>query len=402
MIRSTRVHLALAGGLLASLAVGCGDRTPDDAVRAAPETQTMRMDDPAITASVQAKYYGSSAVSGDDIDVDTNQGVVTLQGHVTSEAAHQEAVNLARSVDGVVRVDDELQVRTAAEGGKTMGDPGDSKDPGWITTKIQSQYYAHPGLKPWNIDVDTSGAGVVTLTGRIDDATDRSEAVRIARNTEGVTDVRDQMRSGGTAGTSGTGETASAKAESAAESAGNAAEQTAGAIGAAATTAADEIADGWITTKIQSQYFLDPDVKGRNINVETNEGVVVLRGTVDSYSARRQAVGMARNTDGVKEVRDELRVEAPASGAAWPQDTPPDDESITTMIQSKYFEDDDVRGSQIDVRVRRGVVTLSGAVQSNEAKDAAVQLAQDTQGVTNVRDRLQVEQSASGSPSQSR
>lgn len=400
MIRSTRVHLALAGGLLASFVVGCGDRTPDSAVMAPPETQTMRMDDPAITASVQAKYYGSSAVSGDNIDVETNQGVVTLQGQVTSEAAQQEAVSLARSVDGVVRVDDQLQVR-AAEGGTTMSQSTDSKNPGWITTQIQSQYYAHPDLKPWNIDVATSGAGVVTLTGRIDDAADRSEAVRIARNTEGVTDVRDELRSGETAGTSGAGDTASSKAESAAESAGNAAENTAGAIGAAASTAADTISDGWITTKIQSQYFLDPDVKGRNINVETTEGVVVLRGTVDSYSARRQAVGMARNTDGVKEVRDELRVEASATGAARSNGAP-DDESITAMIQSKYFEDDDVRGSQIDVSVRRGVVTLSGAVQSNEAKEVAMQLAQDTRGVTDVRDRLRVEQPASGSPGQPR
>ena len=67
------------------------------------------------------------------------------------------------------------------------------------------------------------------------------------------------------------------------------------------------------------------------------------------------------------------------------------DGSITTRIESKYFIDGDVHASRIAVNTRDAVVTLSGTVPSKEAKDAAVQLARDTDGVRQVRDRLKVD-----------
>ncbi len=159
-------------------------------------------------------------------------------------------------------------------------------------------------------------------------------------------------------------------------------------------SASNALSDGWITTTIQSPFFMDSDVKGRNINVDTTDGVVILTGTVGSYSARRQAVGLARNSDGVREVRDELRVEAGrddaarASTAAANASGAIDDAWITTTIRSKYFMDGDVQASRIEVDTRNGVVTLTGTAGSKEAKDAAAQLARDTEGVRRVHDRL--------------
>ena len=43
----------------------------------------------------------------------------------------------------------------------------------------------------------------------------------------------------------------------------------------------DDARDGWITTKVQAQYFADADVKARQIDVTTDNGVVTLTGTVD-------------------------------------------------------------------------------------------------------------------------
>ena len=68
------------------------------------------------------------------------------------------------------------------------------RTPAWITAKIQSQYYLDPELKPWRIDVDTSWSGAVTLSGTVDSDADRAEAVRIARATEGVATVNDNLR----------------------------------------------------------------------------------------------------------------------------------------------------------------------------------------------------------------
>ncbi len=61
--------------------------------------------------------------------------------------------------------------------------------------------------------------------------------------------------------------------------------------------------------KIQSKYFLDDDVRARNINVDTKDGMVNLKGSVESEGERQQAVSLARSTDGVTMVHDNLVVD---------------------------------------------------------------------------------------------
>lgn len=66
------------------------------------------------------------------------------------------------------------------------------------------------------------------------------------------------------------------------------------------------------------------------------------------------------------------------------------DPGITTAVKSKLAADDTVKAYQIDVDTSGGVVTLSGAVESQAAKDRALQLARETDGVSRVDDRLTV------------
>jgi hyperosmotically inducible protein len=60
--------------------------------------------------------------------------------------------------------------------------------------------------------------------------------------------------------------------------------------------------------KIQSKYFLDADVKGRQIDVDTNNGIVMLKGTVDNAQQKQEAEQIARETEGVKRVVNQLVV----------------------------------------------------------------------------------------------
>src|SRR6059036_2957161 len=73
-----------------------------------------------------------------------------------------------------------------------------------------------------------------------------------------------------------------------------------------AARAGDQLADSWLTTKIQAQYFADDDIKARYINVSTRDGVVTLSGRVESADAKQQALQIAQNTDGVRQVQDHL------------------------------------------------------------------------------------------------
>lgn len=83
---------------------------------------------------------------------------------------------------------------------------------------------------------------------------------------------------------------------------------TAGSMNRAADRAADITADGTITMKIQAKYATDDVVKGNDINVDTNQGVVTLKGRVDSRRERDAAEQIARETEGVKRVVNNLAV----------------------------------------------------------------------------------------------
>ena len=63
-----------------------------------------QVDDAAITTKVKAKLAADGDINPFNIDVDTNEGVVTLQGRVAKEEARTKAEALARETDGVRRV----------------------------------------------------------------------------------------------------------------------------------------------------------------------------------------------------------------------------------------------------------------------------------------------------------
>jgi osmotically-inducible protein OsmY len=396
--------------VIAFAAVGCNRSEPQHATNtaasppaASPSPSAEPRGDTAIATAVQAKFYADERLRGQGIDVSAEGATVTLRGTVPNDAAKQQAVNLARSVDGVTDVTDRMEVReTAASRTQpaeppapaTTGTTGRSADAGqplWITTKIQAQYFTDADVKPWNIDVTTSSGGVVTLEGNVDSPEAKNEAVRIARETEGVTRVEDRLRV-----------EANARRTDAERTAGDAT-----AIGQP---------DAWLTAKIQAKYFVDDEVKARNIDVDTRNGVVTLKGAVGSDAERRQAVAIARNTDGVRDVTDNLRVDATMAGR---ESTPADrgdatrdeaaasrdragaqpapgasierpDPWITMKIQSKYFLDADVKGHLIDVDTRDGVVTLKGRVENAQQKHEAEQIARETEGVTRVNNQLTV------------
>ena len=97
--------------------LGCWKATMLAVILAAPlatigcgKTIGETIDDTTITTRVKTSMLNDPAVGGMKIDVDTYKGVVTLSGRVKSQAEHDQALALARQVDGVTEVKDALQV----------------------------------------------------------------------------------------------------------------------------------------------------------------------------------------------------------------------------------------------------------------------------------------------------
>lgn len=66
--------------------------------------------------------------------------------------------------------------------------------------------------------------------------------------------------------------------------------------------------DAVITTKIKAQLFDEPDLKSNQIHVETYKGIVMLSGFINSQASIHKAVEIARATNGVKSVKNEMQL----------------------------------------------------------------------------------------------
>jgi hyperosmotically inducible protein len=167
-----------------------------------------------------------------------------------------------------------------------------------ITTAVKAKFAADDTVKAHQINVDTA-EGVVTLSGTVDAPAARTQAVSIARQTDGVLDVVDNIVISSTP-TSTTGELR----DDAREAVGN----TRDAAGDAANRAGGAVSDAAITTAVKTKVLADTTAPGMRIDVDTRDGVVTLTGNVKSRAEADRAVSLARETDGVRSVVNNLKV----------------------------------------------------------------------------------------------
>jgi hyperosmotically inducible periplasmic protein len=302
------------------------------------------------------------------------------------------AAALVIGVAACNRAQTEQQTQRAADEAKAVAaEAGDRIADGWLTTKIQARYFADDQVKARYVDVSTRD-GVVTVKGFVESPAARERALQLARETDGVKRVNDQLLIG----------QSPAAFESAQRPVATSGSEAAGAAAAGGVAKLD---DARITSLIQAKYFLDSAVKGRRIDVDTRGGIVTLTGAVASERERAQALLLARMTEGVSRVEDHLSVNAAldpsaAGGAAGAGQTLSDvaknaggrveDVALTAKVQAKFAADAQVKARAIEVTTKDGVVMLEGSVPSAAARQRAVTLARQTEGVVQVVDRLTV------------
>lgn len=195
---------------------------------------------------------------------------------------------------------------------ETARDAGDRINDAWLTTKVKAQYWGDDVLEGSKINVDTRDS-VVYLKGTVPSAEARQHAIQVAGNTEGVTKVIDSLK---TAAPKDRDLTKAAK-ETTKEAWKDTKRETKELrkdTGKAVATTGQVINDAWITTKVKAQYFGDNVLEGSRINVDTANFVVTLKGTVPTEAARKHAIQVARKTEGVKSVTDQLTIGPKSKG----------------------------------------------------------------------------------------
>jgi len=180
-------------------------------------------------------------------------------------------------------------------------------DPG-ITTAVKSKLAVDDTVKAYRIDVDTEG-GVVTLNGAVDTPIARDRAVELARGTEGVRNVVDQLTiSPGATPTTGVDDQIQAEAREAARAAEAKTDEAQKKAGETADRSGTALKDAALTSAVKTKFLADTDISGLKIDVDTNNGVVTLTGMVPSDVEKKRALKVARETEGVKSVVDRLKI----------------------------------------------------------------------------------------------
>lgn len=242
----------------------------------------------------------------------------------------------------------------------------------WIESQLTTTYTLNEHLSPREIDVEVA-EGVVTLSGQVESGVEKSLAGEIAKGVEGVRKVRNNLKVG-----------AAERAEPSKMS------------GYMAT-----VNDATITAKVKSNLLWNRTTDGLDIDVDTEDRVVTLTGSVETAAQRDMAMQLARNTSGVRKVVGRLAVDPDApdvtdtiaetvGDAAEKTGQVFSDAWITSKVKTVLAFNKNADGSDIDVSTENGVVTLGGVVPSERQKRYVVNLVQDIVSVKSVNDQLEI------------
>lgn len=163
---------------------------------------------------------------------------------------------------------------------------------------------------------------------------------------------------------------------------------------AMAETPTTDLAEARQETQIWTTYALSPYLRASDIKVTVDNGKATLTGKVDEDVNKELAKQIALGVNGIKEVDNQIVVEAdykPKNPETFGQTI--DDTTITAAVKSKLAWSKYTDSDNISVETKMGRVHLKGTTDSAQSKELAGRLALSTRGVTAVTNDLQVDAS---------
>lgn len=181
--------------LLALAVIGA---TAVGTARAGAPDDTSSAEEAWIMGKIEATYALNPHLSAFAIKTDVDDGVVTLSGTVQSDIDRDLATELAKGIEGVTKVDSDLLVsaedaRDGSEAGKRRQEFVSWVDDATTTATVKSKLIGNRNILARDINVDTEG-DIVTLRGNVGSNEERQLAEQLARNTEDVNDVRNELK----------------------------------------------------------------------------------------------------------------------------------------------------------------------------------------------------------------
>ncbi len=362
--RSSRARAHLAGivafGLCAATFLGTQP--------AAAETG-----DSWLTAKTKIALMSSEDVGGLAVDVDTYDGIVTLHGKVSTAQEKARAAEIAKAVNGVKEVRNLLQVVPEAD--REAVKVGDSQ----LKERVSTVLERDAALDDSSIKVASVNKGVVLLSGEAKTISDHLRALEDARAVQGVQRVASEIKSPDKLsdrelwyGDEKKRDVAAAKGEKAEG------EQSSW--------------DSWTTAAVKLRLLSNREVPGLDINVDTHDGVVTLFGSVPDQSTKNLAEKLALEAKGTRLVKNQLQVVAKPEQKQVAEK----DEKIQENLKKRIADNPELKDAEVNLEVTKGVVRLTGTVESQRDHLAVLTATRSTEGVRSLIDELRIEEPQAG------
>jgi len=233
--------------------------------------------DASITAQIETTFLFNRHLSPFNINTTTTDGVVTLTGSVADEIQRELAQGIAASVADVKSVTNNITVMGTILSPRPKRTWRQRIDDMTVSASIRSRLLYHKEFKGLNIGVG-SELGTVTLFGVVGSEAQSKRIAKIADETHGVIEVKNEL-------------TIRAKEER-----------------DAISNVGRQFSDEWIEKRVETAIVLNRHLSVRGLNVEVDDGICILTGTVDADEEKDLAEAVALSIYGVGNVRNEIRI----------------------------------------------------------------------------------------------
>ena len=222
--------------------------------------------DNSIESSAKKSYVFKTYLKGDDIKVQSKDGVVVLIGTVSEEHHKSLAQETVAGLPGVKSVDNKLEVK---------GEGPAEKSDAWLTTKVKTTLLFHRSVSSMT-EVDTKD-GIVTLKGEANSQAEKDLTTEYAKDVEGVKDVKNEMTVSKT----------SKKTH---------------------RTMGEKIDDASITAQVKVALLNHRSTSALNTSVATKHGVVTLSGKAANAAEKDLVTKLVKDIHGVQSVNNRMTI----------------------------------------------------------------------------------------------
>lgn len=371
------------------------------------------LDDAEISEAVKRELIYDPAILASNVVVDTEGGIVTLNGTTENLLAKDRTERIAETVRGVRSVVNLLEVAA-----------GEDRTDEEIKAAVEEAWYRDPATDSYELTADVR-SGLVEITGTVESWTERDLSETVAKGVKGVTEVNNQITvepamarndleiereveealrwdvlvDHALVEVTVTGETVYLRGVVGSAAEKRRARRDALVTGVHAVDDSGLVVQRWardeefrgdkyvdasdqeIEEAVTASIRRHPRLRAADLTITADNGTVVLEGSVENLKAWRSAVELAHSTVGVEQVVNRLIVE--------PVD-PPTDAEIVDHVHEALDENVFVEAEDIQVAAVGGVVTLAGSVESSFQWAHADDVAASVRGVKEVSNELEI------------